>query len=234
MKYDWNLKKSNEFCLNPYTCKIDFDIKTSKFNNICFSFTKGNRIHIYVRVIDDIERLFPTSLSRTSINISKTREEIFNKRLEEIKSLSISSSSSKSISKSINEYHSLFSEIIDNNIRIPNQVIIEIPNKTYIDIYGKKNKLDISYIREIVINKYKIKLLQELSLKQLRKIVEFYKSSNYKSKSLSLRSSLVSINSKRQRIIKKILSTNNEFNSDIDENIILSIIIILYIRKKMN
>ncbi len=227
MKYDWNLRKSQEFCLNPYTCKIEFDIKSSRFNNICFSFTKGNRILVYVRITDDIERLFPTSLSRTSINISKTREEIFNRHIEEINSLSISSSSSKSISKSINEYHSLLTEIIDNNIRIPNEVLMEIPNKTYYNIYGKKNKLGIAYVREIVITNHKIKLLQELSLEQLRKIVEIYKS-----KSLSSKSSLLSINSKRQRIIRKILSNKNEFVFDMDENIILSIYYHLLFKKK--
>ena len=50
MKYDWDLRKDETFCLNAKLCKLDFD---NKQNNLCFSFAKGDRILIYVRIDDD-------------------------------------------------------------------------------------------------------------------------------------------------------------------------------------
>ena len=45
MKFDWDVKKNNEFCLNAAQCKLDI---ASRYN-LCFSFNKGNRTIIYVK-----------------------------------------------------------------------------------------------------------------------------------------------------------------------------------------
>jgi hypothetical protein len=50
MKYDWDIKKDEDFCLNPETCKLDF---VTQKKDLCFSFGKGKRILIYTRLIDD-------------------------------------------------------------------------------------------------------------------------------------------------------------------------------------
>ncbi len=53
MQYNWDLKKDDGFCLNQITCKLDFfDTKLTK-KDLCFSFAKGNRILVYVRIFDD-------------------------------------------------------------------------------------------------------------------------------------------------------------------------------------
>jgi hypothetical protein len=50
MKFDWDVKKNVEFCLNPVSCKLDKAI--NKKIQPCFSFGKGDRILVYVRVDD--------------------------------------------------------------------------------------------------------------------------------------------------------------------------------------
>jgi len=50
MPYEWNLNNTDSFCLNVKQCKLTF-IKKDK--GLCFSFGKGNRLLIYVRIIED-------------------------------------------------------------------------------------------------------------------------------------------------------------------------------------
>ena len=49
MKYNWDLKKDNPFCLNPISCNLDF-LQPYEKSGLCFSFAKGLRTLIYVRV----------------------------------------------------------------------------------------------------------------------------------------------------------------------------------------
>ena len=48
MKYNWNIKSRNKFCINPL-CKVDI-LKKSPQNNMCFSFNKGKRTLVYVKM----------------------------------------------------------------------------------------------------------------------------------------------------------------------------------------
>jgi len=45
MKYDWNVTKNKDFCLNPKKCILD----KMNITDLCFSFNKGNREVIYVK-----------------------------------------------------------------------------------------------------------------------------------------------------------------------------------------
>jgi hypothetical protein len=49
MKYDWNIVKNNDFCLNTNKCIPELLRKKLKVRDICFNFSKGNKILIYVR-----------------------------------------------------------------------------------------------------------------------------------------------------------------------------------------
>ena len=49
MKYDWNIKNDGDFCLNTAKCIPDFLQHPLKDNDICFNFSKGARLLIYVR-----------------------------------------------------------------------------------------------------------------------------------------------------------------------------------------
>ncbi len=55
MPYDWDLRKDDDFCLNPKSCQLDFfnPLHQNYLKMLCFSFAKGRRILIYVRVVDD-------------------------------------------------------------------------------------------------------------------------------------------------------------------------------------
>ena len=49
MKFDWDVNKDEEFCLNAEKCKLDFVIDKK---DLCFSFNKGERLLIYVKIDD--------------------------------------------------------------------------------------------------------------------------------------------------------------------------------------
>ena len=49
MKYDWNIIKNNDFCLNTTKCIPELLRKKLKVRDICFNFSKGTRFLIYVR-----------------------------------------------------------------------------------------------------------------------------------------------------------------------------------------
>ena len=49
MKYDWNIKYNGDFCLNTIKCIPDALKHQLKDHDICFNFSKGTRILVYVR-----------------------------------------------------------------------------------------------------------------------------------------------------------------------------------------
>ena len=49
MKYDWNIQNNGDFCLNTAKCIPDVLKHKLKHHDICFNFSKGKRILIYVR-----------------------------------------------------------------------------------------------------------------------------------------------------------------------------------------
>lgn len=46
MKFDWDVKKDNNFCINPIKCDL---VKSTSKKDLCFSFNKGYRTLIYVK-----------------------------------------------------------------------------------------------------------------------------------------------------------------------------------------
>lgn len=81
MRYDWNINKDNDFCINNKLCKLDFDIDE---NNYCFNFSKGARILIYSRVID--EEIESNSSVNSQLKLSNVSEMV--KDLYDIKNMS--------------------------------------------------------------------------------------------------------------------------------------------------
>jgi hypothetical protein len=57
MPYDWNIKKHGDFCLNPTKCIPDIlkTKKEAKKVDLCFNFSKGKRVLVYVRKDPTIE-----------------------------------------------------------------------------------------------------------------------------------------------------------------------------------
>ena len=59
MKYNWNLEKDSDFCLNLRKCKLDI---MSTMKDLCFSFNKGGRTIIYVK--EDMKLINKKPLTR--------------------------------------------------------------------------------------------------------------------------------------------------------------------------
>jgi len=81
MKYDWDLRKDESFCLNSKTCKLDF---IERNDDLCFSFAKGDRILIYVRINDNHESLSLSSIP-TTLKLSDVEKDI--KEIHDIRGL---------------------------------------------------------------------------------------------------------------------------------------------------
>jgi hypothetical protein len=66
MKYDWNIKYNGDFCLNPAKCIPEALQHQLKDHDLCFNFSKGKRILVYVR-----KDAKPDTSMMTEHNISK-------------------------------------------------------------------------------------------------------------------------------------------------------------------
>lgn len=62
INYDWDVRKNQEMCLNPYDCELNFTYNIKRVNDLCFSFGSGNRYLVYVQKSKAIV---------TSINLKK-------------------------------------------------------------------------------------------------------------------------------------------------------------------
>ena len=69
MKYDWNIVKNNDFCLNTRKCIPELLRKKLKVRDICFNFSKGGRLLIYVRK----DAKADTSAESDAANAAKSR-----------------------------------------------------------------------------------------------------------------------------------------------------------------
>jgi len=70
MKYEWNIKKHNDFCLNTRTCIPDI-LKTNSEvmkKDLCFNFSKGRRILVYVQKETVIETSIEKNTTKTITN----------------------------------------------------------------------------------------------------------------------------------------------------------------------
>jgi hypothetical protein len=68
MRYDWDIKQEANFCLSRKNCKL---VKQTGFeaikSDLCYNFTKGDRILVYVR---------KDSISVTSKSLSNKSQDI--------------------------------------------------------------------------------------------------------------------------------------------------------------
>jgi hypothetical protein len=75
MKFNWNFKKNLPFCLNTKLCKLDTYIPKDE---LCFSFSKGERLLIYVRSDLKTDTITTTSsINNNSQDIKDFIDELF-------------------------------------------------------------------------------------------------------------------------------------------------------------
>jgi hypothetical protein len=75
--YNWDLRRTDSFCLNPKECKLKLITKDA---GLCFSFGKGNRILVYVRIIDNKTSSISDN-NKSLSNISSIIKNVYNLNL---------------------------------------------------------------------------------------------------------------------------------------------------------
>lgn len=86
INFDWDLRKNQEMCLNPYDCELNFKYNIKRVKDLCFSFGSGNRYLVYVQKsktnvtninlkIDDIKEAKPEPVVQDIIEeVKKVKE----------------------------------------------------------------------------------------------------------------------------------------------------------------
>ncbi len=228
MKYDWDLNKNEKFCLNPETCKLNFEINKK---DLCFSFNKGHRILIYSRIIKDktkSESQNESNVSSKVINeMSKIDEIIF--KIYDIDNQPLQ------ILKNI--YSELFSKlkyINPNDINKPIEELREIIKPLLVEYFYKFNKSNkineyfknidkLDYFQlydlyKILINKYKLKLNNKILENKNEVIREYLKNTIKKIKNISKSSSsydIKKVDSKsKEKDTKSIILSGKKYKLD--------------------
>ena len=67
--FDWDVKKNSEFCLNTKLCKLDV-LNPNEQRKLCFSFNKGSRVLVYIRIKDNDKSSIFIRDSTKSMSIS--------------------------------------------------------------------------------------------------------------------------------------------------------------------
>jgi hypothetical protein len=68
MKYDWNISANGDFCLNPKKCIPEALKHKLEKHDICFNFSKGKRILVYVRKDTNAET---SGMDKSNSGVSK-------------------------------------------------------------------------------------------------------------------------------------------------------------------
>jgi hypothetical protein len=184
MKFDWDIHRDNSFCINPLLCNVNNVDKSSKNKIQCFSFNKGKRTLVYVKMNSNYLSFDKNkSLSQKSCPVGKILKEIKIERCVIDKQLK--TKSVNTLKMQILKYKSDIKTLKDiikdiridvkiNNIRTKNMKnkIKELTSKSAIvvirkDMNGikKQNKLFKTTILE---HTNKIKLIND-EIKKLKK-----------------------------------------------------------------
>lgn len=191
IEYDWDIKKDEEFCLNPNECKL----KGINKRDLCFSFHKGERILVYVKINnDESKRLSSSSSFKNFSNINEIKEdlrELFDykteKKVEEQLNL-LHLRYNPKLSLNINKKILLYVIYDDYNISHPH-IIDDIQKEYYpFDESNNKNLFFYYFIKNVEttyknVMKYKLNhRLREIYNSQMdvHLMVKIFKSDNLK------------------------------------------------------
>jgi len=138
IKYDWSIDNDTEFCLNLKECKLD---KITDRKDLCFSFNKGERKLIYVKV-NQKSSLLSSSLS--SLSSLSSFKSFSPKAKEELKD------TLEELIYNIDEIEidKILENINSNNIRLP----LKLKRKIVLYNLYDKNKIKHNHINDDIIN----------------------------------------------------------------------------------
>ena len=101
MKYDWNIKNNSDFCLNKIKCIPEVLKHKIGNDDLCFNFSKGDRILIYVR--DDINT--PQSSSSRDLSSRDLSSQDLSSQNLSSRNLSSRNLSSRNLSSQLFQRH---------------------------------------------------------------------------------------------------------------------------------
>jgi hypothetical protein len=73
MKFPWNIRQENKFCLNPRLCNLDLT-EEIPLEKLCFSFNDGSRTLVYVKKQRMRSDKSPLDIYKNASNISSSFE----------------------------------------------------------------------------------------------------------------------------------------------------------------
>jgi len=101
-KFDWKLNSHEPICVRQKETTLLNKKTKLKKDDYCFSFNKGERIPIYVRVRNDVDTELRTRIKRLNFNVKSIKRKIFEGKDETIKS-AVSIKSVKSMKDELNK-----------------------------------------------------------------------------------------------------------------------------------
>jgi len=148
MKYDWDVTKDIDFCLNNTTCKLD---PITKNSDLCFNFKNKNKILIYVKIDEELNKKDSyISNIKSASDISNKGEIIYNYH-------NINKSEFKDLLHLLIDFNlNKYDMINKNNYEIIKDVVIDIINSFYYNIPNNQNdikKMFAKYKPELDISK---------------------------------------------------------------------------------
>jgi len=159
MRYDWNLNEDKEFCLNTKECKLDTitDIK-----ELCFSFNKGNRTLIYIKINEEKTESITTPSLNNFSNLNARDIIIDNYNINNL-----------SLEEIINKLKE-FDYILLSSFSL--DLLREILIKYYLDLNfnSSLNKKDIEYFTKLEINNFNTDEIILINDKYYLKKILFY------------------------------------------------------------
>jgi hypothetical protein len=210
MQYDWNIKNKDSFCLDVKKCKLASIIKDK---GLCFSFGKGNRLLVYVRIIDEKEEIIDNLNDYKSISKrNKIIKQIYNinkyTKTELIKQLKILNYTDIK-DKSINDLRNILQIKIYKFYNIQEK---DVKEKKEVKA---KNETKLSIIEKIKTIKPDIK---NLNIKKKEELLELYnKLQNGNYNNLSKKETKLSIIEKIKAIKPDIKNINKKKKEELLE-----------------
>jgi len=162
--YDWDVRKDETFCFNPYECELDLMRDIDDISDLCFNFGKGLRTLIYIRE-NKLKEVSDELLKRF-----KTKKEILQYPNIQIKIEEIKQMNKDDLISAINEL-SPKEQITPTDTDKYNKQNLQ---KRYLEIFLEKNSTKLSKpINELILpNQYLLKDIPKENIQEPPKIQE--------------------------------------------------------------
>ena len=88
IKYDWDINKNEDYCLNPNECEMNIKSNINKIKDLCFNFGSGNRTLVYVRKDKSLVNDTKIEMVEVKNSVETLNKTNINEIIEQIKNTS--------------------------------------------------------------------------------------------------------------------------------------------------